>query len=126
MTLPVNDFKIAVVSDVTLGYGSPQVPSFAKSLAGHFGAPTTIFEPDQLRSPFALDSDRCQLVRVSTDVSPYTRAGRIEYVLKVAEELNRVRPSIVVCFCTFTLPVLTKLKYRPELSIYYVIENVRT
>jgi glycosyltransferase involved in cell wall biosynthesis len=119
------DLKAAVVSDVSLGFGSPQVQSLARSLGAHYAAPVTIYEPDQSgRPPQRLEDDRLQVRRITTEVSPHSTPGRIEYVMKVAEELNRERPEILVLFCTFSLPVLGKLAYRPRVVVYSLIEMV--
>ncbi len=117
--------NIAVVSDVSLGFGSPQVQSLARSLAEHYNAPVTIYEPDQTgRPPRPVVGESVRVRRIGTDVSPHSRPGRIEYVLNTAAELNRERPDIVLFCCTFTLPVLGKLAYRPSSVIYALIEMI--
>lgn len=119
------NLSIAIVSDVSLGFGSPQVQSLARSLGAHYGAAVTIFEPDQSgRPPQPIADATVTVRRMPTEVSPHSTPGRIEYVLHTARELNRERPEIVVLFCTFSLPVLAKLDYRPRLVIYALIEMV--
>lgn len=121
---PVN--HIAVVSDVSLGYGSPQVLALARSLGHYFRSPVQVFEPDQSgRAPCEPEGAPLPIHRVATASAPYSRAGRIEYVLKTAEALNHYRPEIVVVFNSFCLPVLAKLKHRPRCSIYALSEMVR-
>ncbi len=118
--------RIAVVSDVSLGYGSPQVSALARSLGAHYGALVTVFEPDQSdRPPRLLVGASPQVCRIPTEVSPHSRAGRIDYVLQVAEALNCHRPDIVVVFNSFCLPALSRLKYRPRCNIYVLSEMVR-
>ncbi len=116
---------IAVVSDVSIGFGSPQIPSMARALAEHYGMEAVIYEPDATgRAPARLSSEVFTVRRVTTELSPYCAPGRIEYNLKVARELNATRPAVVVVFCTFCLPVLLHLKYRPQATIYHLIEMV--
>ncbi len=123
--MPGSELRIAVVSDVTLGYGSPQIPSLARSLARTYRAPTTVFEPDQGNRPLlSLHSEWCRIRRVTTQTHPYSASGRVEYVLKVAREINAVRPQIVAVFCSYALPVLARLRYRPRCTIYSMIESV--
>jgi glycosyltransferase involved in cell wall biosynthesis len=123
--MPASELRIAVVSDVTLGYGGPQVQSLARSLASHYRAQTTVFEPDEGNRPILpLHSEFCRICRITTEMHPYSASGRIEYVLKVARQLNLHRPEILVIFCTYALPVLTKLRYRPRCTIYSMIESV--
>jgi hypothetical protein len=117
--------RIGVVSDVSVGYGSPQVQSLTQFLARYYGTQAMILEPDQSSKVGPRRDDPWYTVRrLSTTVSPYTRAGRIEYILKAAGVLNQTRPEILVLFCTFTLPVLLKLKYRPRLTIYDAMEMI--
>jgi hypothetical protein len=117
--------SIAVVSDVTLGYGSPQIPSLARSLAEHYRAPTVVFEPDQgNRGVLGLCSELCRIRRITTEMHPHSASGRIEYVSKVARELNSDRPDIVAIFCSYAIPVLARLRYRPRCTIYSMIETV--
>jgi len=37
--------------------------------------------------------------------------------------LNTLRPRILVLFCSYTLPILRLLRYRPDVVIYYAIES---
>jgi len=123
--MPASALRIAVVSDVTLGYGSPQIPSLARSLAGYYRASTTVFEPDQGNRPtLDLHCEFCTIRRITTELHPHSSSGRIEYVLKVSRQLNIDRPQILVIFCTYALPVLLRLRYRPQCTIYSVIESV--
>lgn len=116
---------IAIVSDVSVGFGSPQIPSLARSLGRHYAAPVTVYEPDQSgRPPRLREPNDFRVVRITTDVSPHTTPGRIEYVLNTADELNRACPEILVLCCSFTLPVLGKLRYRPKSVIYVLLEMV--
>ncbi len=118
---------IAVVSDVSLGFGSPQVQSMARSLVTHFRAPAMIYEPDSSgRPPVTLEGEGIHVRRITTDFSPYSSSGRIQYVRRTAECLNQERPAIVVIFCTFALPVLARLNYRPRTVIYSLISYKTT
>ena len=42
---------IVLVSDASLGYGSPQIPAFTRSLSEHYGLPAVILEPDTPGKP---------------------------------------------------------------------------
>ncbi|NUQ67094.1 MAG: hypothetical protein HUU18_02285 [Phycisphaerales bacterium] len=117
---------VAAVSDVSIGYGSPQVPRLLESLSEHY-APARGFmlEPDQSeRPPLAMNAWSFELKRVHTSVSHYVRSGTIEYLVHCARELNERRPDVVVVSSSLTLPVLFKLRYRPRLVIYYMLESL--
>ena len=117
--------RIAAVADVSVGYGSPQIPRLMESLAELYGCPTLIFEPDQSeKRPLDVPPRGCSLERIATTVHPHTAVGRREYIAAVARRVNALRPEMLVLFCTFTLPVVTQLRYRPRWTVYHCIETV--
>jgi glycosyltransferase involved in cell wall biosynthesis len=125
---PRAPLRIAGISDVSLGYGSPQILTFMRSLWEVYGGEMRVFEPDQPERPprpevsYDLPGS---VERVFTAYHPHRHAGgRIEYVMRVADHLNALRPQIVTVFCTYALPVLVKLAYRPSLVIYYSLESI--
>ncbi|HEX5445129.1 MAG TPA: hypothetical protein VFW87_14920 [Pirellulales bacterium] len=116
---------IVAVSDASLGFGSPQVPEFVRSLRGHYGGEAVILEPDVLDKPprHELYPD-LKIERLNTAVNPYVPEGRIRYLLAVANRINELQPDVLVVFCTFCLPVLFKLLRRPKFVIYHSIESI--
>lgn len=116
---------IAVVSDVSLGFGSPQIPALARSLATHYDRPATVYEPNQPgRPPISQPPGVIEVRRIMTDFDPHSLPGRIEYVLKAAAALNRERPAVLMLCSSLTLPVLLKLRYRPQVVVYALLEMV--
>jgi hypothetical protein len=116
---------IAVVSDVSLGYGSPQVGALARSLSEHFGATAMVYEPDQSQRPPCLrQHNGMDVQRIATDVTPYSLSGRIQYLTAVARRLNALRPAIVAMMNTYCLPALAKLNYRPRQTVYVLSEMI--
>jgi hypothetical protein len=123
--MTISHYKIAAVSDVSVGYGSPQIPSLTRSLADYYGGRAVIYEPDDSsRPPVKILADQFVIQRVMTETAPYSGTGRIEYVRKVAAALNAARPPVLVIFCTFCLPVLLRLRYRPKAIIYSLLEMI--
>jgi len=117
--------KIVGVSDASLGYGSPQIPMFMQSLAIYYGTKSMIIEPDTPGKPPLHDLYPDLLIkRMYTGIHPYSTAGRIRYIMAAAKEINKLRPDILVIFCTYSFPVLFKIKYRPRFVIYYAIELI--
>lgn len=117
--------RILGVSDVATGYGSPQVLAFMRSLVEHYeGAEATLIEPDQVEAtPRQNGHLGLSVQRIATTFHPYmSTTGRIEYIRHAAKITNRLRPDILVLFCTYTLPVLFKLSRKPFLVIYYAYE----
>lgn len=117
---------IAAISDVSIGYGSPQVPRLIGSLMRHYDTRTAvILEPDQSeRPPLPPPEDGIEVRRCYTSASHYTRSGCIEYILRCAETLRRIDPDVLVVSSPLTLPVLFKLRRRPRFTIYYMLESL--
>lgn len=115
------------ISDVSVGYGSPQVPVLMQSLSDHYSATVVILEPDeQEKEPTTPPSSRCSFERISLGADPHILPGRLEYVTKAARYINAAQPKALVLFCTYTLPVLHKLRFKPALTIYNSSESVAT
>jgi glycosyltransferase involved in cell wall biosynthesis len=118
--------SILGVCDVSLGYGSGQIPAFILSLLKHYGTSRGIvIEPgDPDKHPKHDQFPQFEFYRAITAFNPYSTQGRIEYNLQAAKIVNKLRPEILVIFCTYAIPVLLKLKYRPKFVIYYSIESI--
>lgn len=117
--------RIVAVSDASLGFGSPQVPEFLRSLRAHYGGEVVILEPDAPDKPARHDLyPDLKIERLHTGVQPYVPEGRIRYLLAAANRINQLQPDVLVVFCTFCLPVLFKLRRRPKFVIYHSIESI--
>lgn len=117
--------KIVGVSDVSIGFGSPQIPALMNSLTEHYGIENPVLiEPDQPeRDPKHYLFPNLQIKRIPTIFHPYGEFGRVEYIVQAATEVNRVRPNLLVICGSFCLPLLFKLHFRPQCVIYYVLET---
>jgi hypothetical protein len=116
---------IVGVSDVSVGYGSPQIPRLMESLAAHYDIDALILEPDQSdKKPLATPPNRCRLERVRTAAHPHTELGRRQFVAAATRRLNDLRPGLLVLFCTYTLPVLVGLWRKPQFTIYHSLESI--
>ncbi len=117
--------RIVAVSDVTLGYGSPQVPLLAASLAEHYAGKVTIVEPVQPELAQRHDLFAAfDFVSIATAEHPHSPLGRTEYVWRAAKAVKQLRPDLLVICCTYTLPVLYRLGNRPPKVIYYSYESI--
>ncbi len=113
------------VSDVSLGYGSPQVILFMRSLAAHLGVTALVIEPDQKnKEPYQPAYPDLQVKRMRSPENPHSTTGRVDYVLRAARVLNELKPRVLVIFCTYSLPVLQHLTYDPDYVIYYSYESI--
>lgn len=117
--------RIVGVSDVSVGYGSSLILYFMESLIEHYSdAEGILIEPDQPdRPPKHEWSSALSVERIFSTFHPHhSVSGRIEYIYRASEIVNKLRPDILVIYCTFALPVLFKLGRRPSLVIYYAYE----
>lgn len=121
-----SQFRLGGVSDVSVGYGSPEVLMLMNSLAHFYQTPAILFEPDEISRPLISQNPFTNVViqRIPSSYVTYSHPFRIDYISRVAAELNRHRPALLVLFCTFSLPVLLKLKYRPRFVLYHCYEMV--
>ncbi|MBV1798743.1 glycosyltransferase [Siccirubricoccus sp. G192] len=115
---------LAILSDVSVGYGSPQVLSLAQSLAQHWNVAADLYEPDQPeRPPVEINAPGVNVRRIYTATHPHWPAGRTEFCLALLDALNRTRPDVIVFFAFIPAPVLARLAYRPRAVIYYAYEH---
>lgn len=115
---------IAVISDVSVGYGTPQIISIAKSLSQYFDAQGIILEPDQPeRPPSDLEIERIDIKRFYTSTHPYALSGRYDYCLQVAQEIDKLKPDIIVLAAFVGAGALLTMKHKPKLIIYYGLEH---
>jgi hypothetical protein len=117
--------NLFVLSDACLGYGSPQIPVIARRISEEFGCKITIIEPGVPESPprYEMFPD-IQIVRVTPTRHVYNEGGRAAYLNRAAAIIEMERPEILIVCCSFTLPVLLKIRFRPKLVIYYAIESI--
>lgn len=117
---------IAGVSDVSVGYGSPQLPTLLRSLKAHYApAEAILFEPDQSERPPRHELfPELRITRLPTRFSHYTTSGTIEYNVALLDELDRLRPDVLVLSSTLVLPALFRLRHRPRFTIYYMLESL--
>jgi hypothetical protein len=117
--------RIVTVSDVTLGYGSPQIPLLASSLGRFYTAEGKIIEPAQPElAPRHGMFPGFEIHRIATADHPHSPVGRAEYVWRASKLVNSLQPDVLVISCTYCLPVLYRLHRRPRKVIYYSIESI--
>ncbi len=117
--------RIGCVSDVCLGYGSPQIPELITSLSDYYSAENLVVEPNRPELPPCHNAfPRLRIHRAANVFSPYTPPGRTEYLIEAARVIRDYRPDLLVICCTYSLPVLFKLSVRPPFVIYYSYESI--
>lgn len=117
--------RIVGISDVSLGYSSPQIPALMTSVVDYYGAEGIMLEPDQPeRPPRHQLFPHLKLLRINTAFHPHSLPGRIEYMRSAAQAIDALCPDMLVIYCTFSLPVLFKIRRRPDFVIYYSVESI--
>lgn len=117
--------RVAVISDVSTGYGTPQILSLAQSMAKTWGAETLLLEPDEPDRPLVhLDAAKgVGLHRIYTASHPYSASGSTEFNVAAQVVLEKFKPDLLVFAAFLGSPVILKLKHKPSLIIYYGIEH---
>lgn len=118
--------SIVGVSDVSLGYGSPQVPALLNELQLFRGLNKSLMlEPHQEERPERHEHfPALSMRRVGTRRSVHSRAGLLEYTARCAQILNHLRPTELVIGAPNLLPLLARLRYRPKTVFYYMLESL--
>jgi hypothetical protein len=129
MVSPELSLKVAVLSDVSVGYGSPQVLRIAESFAKVFGAKVHIFEPDEPERPPVRVGDyssegSIEITRLYTASHPYRMEGRIEYCAQVVGLLRAMEPDVLIFFNMYGIQVLDRIDTQGKLKIFYCLEDV--
>ncbi|MBI1208989.1 MAG: hypothetical protein GC191_17090 [Azospirillum sp.] len=118
---------IACLSDVSVGYGSPQGLDLSRALAGRCGGTALVLETDQNeRPPLPVKHPAVLVERLSTTVNPHAERGRIEFCLQARARLETLRPEILILCNAYALPVLLSLTHRPQVIILLALERMLT
>ena len=116
--------SVLMLSDVSVGYGTPQVVSMTKSLCDYFNATGLIIEPDQPeRPPVELGLERVEVKRIYTSNHPYAYSGRIDYCLQAQALIDYLEPDVVIMSAFHGMGAILKMKHKPKLLIYYGLEH---
>jgi glycosyltransferase involved in cell wall biosynthesis len=121
----VASLKIVFLSDLAVGYGTPQISYFLKSISEYFGtSDICVIEPDQKGRVFIGSEYPFNVIRVSTTYPPYSHAFIPEYNRFIGKYLKINKPKIVIASHGFVLPACLKYKSKSNLLIYYMLESV--
>lgn len=115
--------KLACISDVQLGYGSPQIAKLVDSLCKHYETKGIVINPFDGKKK-KIENLSSQFTVKDVEVSePYQPHGRTEYTSKAAKLVEEMKPDILIVCTTYSLPTLFKVKTRPKFVIYYYLET---
>ncbi len=113
-----------LLSDVAPGFGSPQVLRLANALSRYLGEPATIIAPaGGPESAAAAERAGVGLIAVATHDPVSTFTGEIEFCLLAARELDHYQPRAVVLCAMLGAGAIARMRYRPEVRLYYGYEH---
>jgi glycosyltransferase involved in cell wall biosynthesis len=100
------------------------MPTLLESLAEHYGARRAVaIEPDQSeRPPVPARFPRLLLRRLPTIFHNFSHSGFVEYNLRASRLVNELEPDVLVVSACSVLPSVLKLRRRPRVTIYYMLE----
>lgn len=116
--------NILAVSDISLGYGSPQILWFLQSLAQKYDTSAHVIETDEQHRPLIslADYERLNVVRLSSAQVSWCLSSHLERNHAARLWADENRPEIVVIFSPLQLALLNQIKYKPKLVILYLLE----
>lgn len=116
--------RIVVLSDVALGYGSPQAIRIAVSLGHIYGTRPTILAPlgDGAASIIAQEKN-LDLIEIETGEGLSSQSGQTAYSMLVGQELARLKPEVLVLCAFLAAPALAYIKSKPKVTIFYAYEH---
>jgi len=118
--------KIIGVSDVSIDYGSPEVPALFHDICVRAGVPGTLIEPDEHdRPPLTERPQRAfSLIRMDSDLPSQTAPWLREYLARAAAAVSRNTPDLLVIFGGAAFPILELLPHRPRYVVYHAYEQI--
>lgn len=113
--------SVVVISDVPMGFGSPQVWRLAASLGERFNTGAVVIAPSGAAPGWSRPG--LSLIEIELAAPASHHCGEIEFALAAARELNRIQPRVLVVCAFLGAPALLWLKRKPPLVIYYGYEH---
>lgn len=115
--------KLVCVSDVQLGFGSPQIAKLVQFLSKYYSTKAIIVEPrNSIKQDSKTSYENISIQSVYVD-DPYSLDGRKQFLTKAHKIVEKLNPTILIICTTFNLPILFQLKSRPDFVIYYYLET---
>lgn len=117
--------RLVTISDIVLGYGSPQILHITETLAEIINTSALIFQP-LLPQRQIIDVERPNLSveTLPTSVHPYSRVGRREYLDKCALKINKLQPDVLIVTNYILFDLFDALTYRPKKVVHLALEDI--
>ncbi len=116
--------NIITISDVVLGYGSPQIHKFTESLCEYLGYEGLILQPMVPERPFVnVELEYSEVQTIVTLEHPYWPLGRTHHLKIAANIINELKPEIIVFTNYNMLAAVDYINYKPDKIIHLVLED---
>ncbi len=114
------------VSDISLGFGSPQIMYFVKSIKKHLNLDNIkIYEPDQNERPIEhRNTNSINIERIYTEFPIYLLEGLLAYLPSVLDRLNFHKPQVIILSSPKLMMVIPFLKYKPKYIVCLMLESL--
>ncbi|QDT99931.1 glycosyltransferase family protein [Gimesia aquarii] len=115
---------IITISDVTLGYGSPQIISFTKEFAECNQDDFTILQPAVPYRQIVTDHKFAEKIRtLPTREHPHSCLGRWQFFQQCKQFVQKYKPDTLIVSNYNLLPILELLEFTPPKIINLVLED---
>lgn len=115
------NFRVLILSDVSLGRGTPQLSFLAQSLA-RAGATVRVIEPD-FKGTSEVELPEVEMVRIVTLLPPAHPSFAIDYTRACRTQIDEYRPQVVFVTSGWMVPAIATAQHRPFRTIFYAFEN---
>lgn len=123
--LPDNALSIVGISDVSIGYGSPEVPAIMHDICTRFpNFKGVLIEPDEPDRQPENRSRSFTLERVATTLKPQSLSWMRHFMHNALERIEALKPDILIIFGALVFPIIPALKTRPQKIIYHAYEQI--
>lgn len=117
-------YDILAVSDISLGYGSPQIIAFLQSMAKFYDCQAYVIETDEPHRPPTVlkNTDRLTVHRSISAQQYWCLSAHIERNFEALEIAKEHKPHTIILFSPLQLPFVKNLPYKPAQVILYLLE----
>jgi len=119
-------YSVIGISDVSVGYGSPEVPALMDSICKTVGARGLLIEPDEInRPPIAMTwSPEFNLCRVMSKFPDHSPPWHRHFQASALREVERHKPDMLVIFGSSVFSSLMGLSFWPKCVVYHAYEFI--
>jgi hypothetical protein len=120
--------RIVGISDVSVGYGSPEVPALLDSICKAYGTQGILIEPDEIaRPPITFDWEPAfELRRVSSRYEDHSAAWHTNYKRAAVQLIDELNPEVLVLFGSAVFNLIPLIRRKPRKIIYHAYEYIST